>query len=363
MKRFVIFHPLEGSSPCGSCGVRVRSQVDRYAQMLIDVKDYDTVRDMLDDDESFNGTVMRELATSGQALKGILSALSVLCRLQSNATSKSNTPWSKLYVQAVSGTLLESTTFNDIVNPIKKLQSDAMHDLLGKIADVHLLDSDLATNLAAIKTDLEQMTGASDDGALPLKSLYSIQHSTIRTTVVAQKVSLSKNLAKTSSGNTGYTEIVDRSFETFKTYFESALINPSDLFLHEILIYDSRSPYREAFTPRPRFAIERALSSSRDYLGCECCSSGEDIGLEASQPATSILYQLYLESGSAINTADLWEAFWTIIGGEGGVDEDGERHKAFALFSRGLAELRYLGMIKNNSKKADHLQKLAWKGL
>jgi len=34
-----------------------------------------------------------------------------------------------------------------------------------------------------------------------------------------------------------------------------------------------------------------------------------------------------------------------------------------ALFYRGLAELKYLGMIKNSRKKTDHLTKLAWKGL
>ena len=34
-----------------------------------------------------------------------------------------------------------------------------------------------------------------------------------------------------------------------------------------------------------------------------------------------------------------------------------------ALFSRALAELKYLGMIKNSRKKADHLAKLSWKGL
>ena len=34
-----------------------------------------------------------------------------------------------------------------------------------------------------------------------------------------------------------------------------------------------------------------------------------------------------------------------------------------ALFSEALAELKYLGMIKSSRKKADHLVKLAWKGL
>ena len=36
---------------------------------------------------------------------------------------------------------------------------------------------------------------------------------------------------------------------------------------------------------------------------------------------------------------------------------------ARALFSRALAELKYMGMVKNSRKKADHLAKLSWKGL
>lgn len=33
------------------------------------------------------------------------------------------------------------------------------------------------------------------------------------------------------------------------------------------------------------------------------------------------------------------------------------------LFSRALAELKYLNTIKNSRKKTDHLAKLLWKGL
>ena len=36
---------------------------------------------------------------------------------------------------------------------------------------------------------------------------------------------------------------------------------------------------------------------------------------------------------------------------------------ARALFSRALAELKYMGMVKSSRKKADHLAKLSWKGL
>lgn len=118
-------------------------------------------------------------------------------------------------------------------------------------------------------------------------------------------------------------------------------------------------------------------------------------------PVTSILYKLYLESGPLINTFDLWNAFYSIIGHggeeeeeeEGGAEEeDGkaaagagaagasgsghggggngteastgmDKNKAQALFYRGLAEMKALGFIRSSKKKTDHLAKLAWKGL
>lgn len=327
---------------------------------MIDESDYEFVRDLLDDDESLNEAVMREITNSRKAMKDVLMGLRVLHRLQSCHTRISYAPWSELYIQAMSGSLLQSAIFNDILNSIKKLPSNTMDNVLSLPAAIPSPSSDFVLDLTAIKTDLKQITGSMDPNALPLRSAYDIQNSALRTTVVAQKVSLSMSSAKMSSQDNAYTKIVDRTYNALLKYFQTTLINPSDLFLSEILIYDSKSPLRDAFTPRPRFAIERALSSPHDYLGCECCSSGEGAGLQSSPPATAILYQLYLESGSVINTADLWEAFWTITGGE---DDDGERSEALALFSRALAELKYMGMIKNSRKKADHLQKLAWKGL
>jgi len=45
----------------------------------------------------------------------------------------------------------------------------------------------------------------------------------------------------------------------------------------------------------------------------------------ATQPATSIVYQLYLNAGSLINIYDLWSAFCSIVGAED--LEDGTEEK------------------------------------
>jgi origin recognition complex subunit 3 len=88
------------------------------------------------------------------------------------------------------------------------------------------------------------------------------------------------------------------------------------LFLSEVFMYDLKSPHTEVFQPKPRFAVERALASPHDYLGCECCSGvdGNPAALSATQPATAIVYQMYLESGTLINVSDLWSAFNAIAG-------------------------------------------------
>jgi origin recognition complex subunit 3 len=171
-------------------------------------------------------------------------------------------------------------------------------------------------------------------------------------------VQLSKDRSILSKQDSIFTTIVDHLVNLLMEYFHFQ--NPQDLFLNEIWLFDSKSPTREVFTPRPRHAIERALSVPHDYLGCSCCKASDE-GLSSSQPPTAILYQLYLETGGLINVFDLWSAFYTIMGsGDGdGLDE----RSSLALFYKALADLRLMGMVKQSRKKTDHLAKLAWKGV
>lgn len=63
-----------------------------------------------------------------------------------------------------------------------------------------------------------------------------------------------------------------------------------------------------------------------DYLGCDCCK-GLDSALAPSQPPTAVLYQLYLECGAIINGADLWAAFYAVMGNEESENEEADRER------------------------------------
>ena len=328
----------------------------RYAHHLLASKEFETVRELLDDDWSLHKALIANLSEVKAALRSVITAIDLLLRIQSCPNCKGNASWSDLYIQAMSNELADSSMLEGVLTSLRTLPSDIMRNLLH---DLTRMTPQIA--ILQILQDLEDLIRSANDSN-PLRSQYDVHHDTLRTTVIAQRVSLSKNTSALSPQDTAYTKIADRVSAELQAYFQNILVNPQDLFLNEIFIYDSKSPYREVFTPRPRFAVERALSSPQDYLGCDCCGSA-DGGLSATQPATAILYQLYLESGSLINTADLWSAFWTIVGGEDAEDEEAEQENALALFSRGLAELKYLGLIKSSKKKVDHLQKLSWKGL
>lgn len=129
--------------------------------------------------------------------------------------------------------------------------------------------------------------------------------------------------------------------------------------MHEAFLFDLRNPLKETFTPRPRFALERALANPFDYLISSTDASGARISVK--QPATAILYQLYLESGALVNIHDLWQAFYAVFESDQGKTCDDRM--IMSLFYGALSDLKSFGMIKNSRKKTDHLAKSAWMGL
>lgn len=252
-----------------------------------------------------------------ERIRAIICALEAICTFQSYLASKSVIPWSELYISGMSGELQDSSLINETLLSIKRLPSDAMEGFLVKLSAFQI------PGLSTVLKDLETLTSSL---LQPLRSSHAIHHRTLRTTVVAQKVELSAQSSTLSPQDMAYSEIVDRTHDLMREYFRITLINPTDIFLHEILVHDIKSPLRDVFAPKPRTAVERALSSPHDYLSCNCC---DNLGsaLSATQPATAVLYKLYLESGALINVADLWAAFFAILVNEDEEDEEKEQEK------------------------------------
>ncbi|CAN6630862.1 hypothetical protein TRVA0_012S03224 [Trichomonascus vanleenenianus] len=119
------------------------------------------------------------------------------------------------------------------------------------------------------------------------------------------------------------------------------------LFMQEVLFIDHVSLLESAFLPTYRGAIETALSNPRHYLG----------NIER-DPHLSILYELSRESSVHINLYDYFVAFKARIG-----EEADDEERALAWFVQGIAELKLIGVLKDNKRKPECVEKVTWRKL
>ncbi|KAI0594462.1 origin recognition complex subunit 3 N-terminus-domain-containing protein [Biscogniauxia sp. FL1348] len=338
----------------------------RLVETAVQEGDIEQARLLLDDDKHLVEHVRNCMQQSRRWVVDLLRILNMMVI----STSPSG-DFVGLYLDAVLNGVDLSDQNIDFGESIKRMQPvdsasfltrvlDAIKDGdsgLGLDACVEELENTV-TILSGMLADTKQLQKDAEEQGHVLRSKYSGQNKILRATVVAQKVQLSHDAATLTDEDKSYTALTDRLMEHLQSLLR--IKGAGDMPYNEIWLYDAKTPYRDVFVPRPRTVVERALSRPHDYLGCSCCKSrGEQI--MPTLPATAILYQLYLETGSLINSADLWSAYFATVGedNEEGLDE----RTALVLFYRALAEMRAAGFVKQSRKKADHIAKLAWKGL
>lgn len=326
----------------------------RFCEDLVEQGSFDAVRSLLDNDDYLLQEIRRHLALGQHRMRKLFQAVQIIRTCLTRLQPSNKTAMADLPIRALSGELAESTILGELLTSLRRLDSQSLADLLAFIP----IERDELPEFGEIYEELKTLQQA-HPGPEPIRSEHDARYSIVQTTVVKQQVRLRKSKAKVPQESVEYTKIVDRLYATAETYFAKCLVRPQDLFLHEIFLFDFRNPLKETFTPRPRYAIERALSNPFDYL----VSSSEQTQtkVSAEQPPTGILYQLYLESGSLVNVYDLWHAYLAVFESEKG--EECDERLLLTLFYRGLADLKALGLLKSSRKKADHIAKSGWLGL
>lgn len=331
-----------------------------FVNSLLADSETERVRKLLESDQELLAETKQQIEAGKETLTELTATLDVVRAIQETLPNTSASPKSTLFIQAISCKMRGSAMMRTLLLSVRKAQSDMATMLMEAVCNQQIPET-LISEITSLREQLAELLAENTGKGQPLRSEDDIGSSTVRTTVVAQKVHLSKQKSQLSKQDAAYTEILRSFSDLLEGHFDDTLIDPKDLPFHEVFIYDLKSPHREIFTPRPRHAVERALASPHDYLDCDCCApekgEGDEATLAATQPATAVLYQLYLESGSLINVSDLWQAFQAVMGGE---KDEGD---LMSLFQRALAELRYLGLVKSTRKRADHVAKVAWRGL
>lgn len=336
--------------------------VASLCERLIGEGEAESVRALLLDDDFLRKQVQESIESGLTQMRELFNTMDTLRSLQTTLQLTKANSNTDIYIRGLSGDLSNSITIKDLLSRLQKIDSHSFTDILAilrekgditaSFVDVDQYEQELQKLLATQGTDE------------PVRSKHDDQNTSVKTTIIKDKVNLTKTKKKISGVESTYTELLEKFIEEFEITLTSRLINPQDLFLHEVFLFDLRSPLRDTFAPRARFCIERALSTPFDYLANTLSEHDRSEGgnLSARQPETALLYQLYLESGSLVNVFDLWKAFSTIVCGDDQETERDER-SALMLFYRAMSELKTLGMVKPSRRKVDHVSKSAWKGL
>ncbi|KAI0125953.1 origin recognition complex subunit [Xylariales sp. AK1849] len=338
----------------------------KFIESTLEAGDISQVRKLLDDNDYLKDRLRTQRNESRQWVLDMLRKVKIL-----TANKALNLDFVQLYLGVLADGIDISSDDTDALDSIQRmLPSDAMSFLTQVLDTIEGGDDSLGlevwteeseeslTTLSGILAEIKTLYEEAEENGTTLKSKYSGQSKVLRTTVIAQKVQLSRDSAALTDEDKAYTKLMERLAEHLAETLKVS--KAEDEFLHEVWLYDSKVPYKDVFIPRPRAVVERALSRPHDYLSCSCCKSGQD-QLMPTMPATAILYQLYLETGSLINVADLWSAYYAIVGED---NEDGlDERTALVLFYRAISEMKAMGFVKQSRKKTDHIAKLAWRGL
>ncbi|KAK2873454.1 hypothetical protein FQN49_002361 [Arthroderma sp. PD_2] len=323
----------------------------KHVQHLLDTKDIKSAKEMMNNNAFLTKGIFTGISNAQQRMREIISCVEWLVAVSRNVKSLKSANHSECIILALNGELLESKILVDTLEAAKKLNSDDLDVAFGAMLTPSITSDGILDEIRAM-IHKKKSNG-------PLRSQYDAQLMRHNTTIVGQRVKLTKGKAKLTAEESKYSGLVDRLFDSLQSCLAEKLATPTNLLLHECLIYDLKSPIRYTFTPRCRYTIERALSTPFDYLQSK---EDDEVGtLSACQPPISILYQLYLESGAVVNVYDLWRAFYMIVGGENA--DKCEERVAFSIFYQSLGELKMMGMARTSRKKTDHLAKSAWMGL
>ncbi|KAK2759090.1 hypothetical protein FQN54_003189 [Arachnomyces sp. PD_36] len=325
----------------------------RYCERLLDDNAPKKVHRLLNDDGYLVQESKKNVQVGQDRMNNLFRSVDVILTVISAVKLPKSVSRQDLSLRALSGELVDSNIFQDILTAIKKMDSDVFQDVFDTLP-IELADSE---ELVSLREELQELL-KNKEGTEPLRSEYDDKRSTVQTAVIGRRVKLNKGKKELSKEDVEYTNIINHLHDISKAYFTDSFVNPRELFMNEVFLYDLKNPVKDVFNPKPRYAIERALSSPFDYL---VSNSGEASGPSSLQPTTAILYQLYLDSGALVNVYDLWRAFNTMMGGED--EEDSDERMVLVHFSRALSELKAMGMVKFSRKKVDHITKSAWKGL
>ena len=247
--------------------------------MLLQEKKSGIVKKLLDSDHDLFEYVRREICLVNDNLQWSLSSLVAIIAIQKEVGLQPSS-FANLYVQGLSSKESISSTIRELAIRMKVSPAKVIIRILNILRDttISLPASDLQISpdtfgdLADQLTKIRRKLGNDCDET---QETHRAKPSDTKTTLARQRTNSSKHPQNHSPIEVEQAKVLQECYENIEGYFKQVLQPAKALFMNEAIFYDLKVPHRDAFTPKIRFGIERALSAPQDYLGCSCCTNAK----------------------------------------------------------------------------------------
>lgn len=307
-------------------------------------------RELLDNNEILLKEAVNMIRAGQEKVMLMLRAVKWFHVLWNFTNLDKNLKISDVALEALSGNLLHSQLTSNLLSALEKLDFDNLNKLLDILPSEFFRISEFKMFFC--------IRNLFKDGNQPvLPHGFNNSHCDFSTTHSLDflNTGVRKDPRKDMSINGREQLGTNQFYVAFHHFLGGSLIDFQDLVFHEAFILDLKTPLKHAFVPHPRERVEHALIAPLNYLG----STLDTFSSYPVLPATSILFQLYLDSGPFVNIHDMWKIFSIMV--PSGRDQSSGGQEKMSLFYYSLAEFKLMGLAKHN--KIDHIGKLAWAGL
>ncbi|ODQ65721.1 hypothetical protein NADFUDRAFT_51006 [Nadsonia fulvescens var. elongata DSM 6958] len=373
--------------------LRMLPSFKNFIEEKVKSGDFNGVKNLLELDEHVTSLIHVSVEDFREYAQNLISALKLVDFIQntlSNVVQKK--PMVELYLPAILGKLADSALLKELM---VSFANSTAKDLL-QVLD--LLKFGDKFNKQLHEAFLEEFGDRLDIMAAEVKKAENAE-------IIADDLSMAARRHGTVQRESSkvFPGLIKEIVGIVSQYFFGCFTPYMNRLFWEVFVYDFSHLHQNVFVPHQRPAIENALLEPSHYLGSSYLNNKF-----GSDPHISILYSLYRESGVQINIYDWFMAFKDSLGkpkiiktqshdssgketlkAEGAIaDSEIERmakvthygtEEGLSIFEeyteeewskitlcwfyQGVAELRLLGLIRDNRRKYECVEKVIWKGL
>lgn len=211
----------------------------------------------------FNYTI--EHVQKGQdQLSSLTQAFEILSQARSCFPTLPEVQRSSLYVKAFSNKIVGTYLIRDLSLAIQRANPEDLCKLLKTM--LPQLDKEQQDVINGHLNKVNTYTAETENMQDSKKASQDYQPKKFKAAKSAHRLELNGRERLGFEQDPNYSSVRHQVRTLTESFIAQKFFDPRNIFLVEIIMFDLKPPLREAFMPRPRFAIERALSTPDDYL-------------------------------------------------------------------------------------------------